>query len=953
MCLLVFQAQGEQFDREAIRVGFTPSKDYLALQSHGYTGCVYDFLENISHYSATRFTYTPCSEKTCKILLRDGKIDMIANVLPKAYFHERENITYSKHYLASTPVYLVAHENLNEKRGRLRIGYPFGYVDLDILKAKLANYNLKYGEDYILIAFGNCAVLEDAYRRHQVDAIPHADIYGRIPGTILAELMTQHTYLALRKNDQKLKELIDQASENLLFSHNGIREDLKKEQEQHGRPLILTPNEVEFLRNHRIISALSSQSEPPFVYYVHDNLEGTVASVMRMIENDLNIKINSKEPDAEQEPFVQFKQEQLDIFTDFICDVNWANEKGVRLTVPFLNLNYVAVTKKSRVLDLNSRIACVAGQHYLIEQIKALHPYANIIYYKNYDECLNAVDNEEADSTFVKSVTLKQNLERLGLFNLKPNPNLYFNVPISIAVNDESDLILLRILNKEIAHLNARAIQNELNNTTLSYTNQKSLQSLFYEYPLESTLAIFVSSLILITLLLTFIIFRQKNLRKIRSLAFYDQETGLPNLHYFEQNLPNFINSMSGKLNRNGLFVIAVKIYSIEELYALYSKQYILRILVNIVKRLVKEQPWIRRYGVSSEYSTFYYYGFVPNREVFPEFLKTIFLKYNNISEIRLDHKVGVCLIDKTNKNVAPRQIIDEAMLALKTAIKNDKIVVFYNENVKEDLLREKNIEALMNKALSENEFQLWVQPKFNIGKHKVIAGESLVRWQSPELGFLNPALFIDLFEKNGFIIKLDYYILRKTFELQRERARLGLPLVPISVNMSGLHMEDKTYLDHMRAYAEEFSELVSHVELEITETVLVDYVSKSAKSRAIEIVNELKKLNFKISMDDFGTGYSSIAMLQTFPIDEIKIDRELLLSAQKSSKGRKILSSVVNLGNDLDIRVITEGIETMEQEQMLTELGCKYGQGFMYSRPMLCQDFYPFIEKTNGKSQD
>ncbi|MBP3197849.1 MAG: EAL domain-containing protein [Butyrivibrio sp.] len=259
-----------------------------------------------------------------------------------------------------------------------------------------------------------------------------------------------------------------------------------------------------------------------------------------------------------------------------------------------------------------------------------------------------------------------------------------------------------------------------------------------------------------------------------------------------------------------------------------------------------------------------------------------------------------------------------------------------------------------MEKALANNEFKLWLQPKYDIRTHKVISAEALVRWDSPDMGFYTPAEFIDLFERNGFIMQLDYFILSQAFELQKKRRDKGLPIIPISVNQSGLHMNENGYIKNMMEIVKKYGSPRDAIVLEITETAFVDYATKSARNKSLSIVQKLKDMDFEISMDDFCTGYSSIAMLETFPIDEIKIDRAMLLSAEKSLKARKILQTMINLGKDLKVRVVTEGIETVEQEQMLLGMGCFTGQGYLFSKPLPRDRFSDFVnDNLNVKSED
>ena len=188
------------------------------------------------------------------------------------------------------------------------------------------------------------------------------------------------------------------------------------------------------------------------------------------------------------------------------------------------------------------------------------------------------------------------------------------------------------------------------------------------------------------------------------------------------------------------------------------------------------------------------------------------------------------------------------------------------------------------------------------------------------------------------------------TCKLQRERLDAGKEIVPISVNQSRLHMTEEGYLDKIKKIVDTYKLPAGTIELEVTETMFGDFDAKSGQTNAEHIINELHKMGFSVSVDDFGSGYSSFMMLGSLPMDVMKIDRSLLTGADKSPRLREILKNVILLGNSLKMKVLCEGIETKEEEELLLELGCHYGQGFLNAKPMPVDDFIAFFEKRNAE---
>ena len=197
------------------------------------------------------------------------------------------------------------------------------------------------------------------------------------------------------------------------------------------------------------------------------------------------------------------------------------------------------------------------------------------------------------------------------------------------------------------------------------------------------------------------------------------------------------------------------------------------------------------------------------------------------------------------------------------------------------------------------------------------------------------------IFERNGFITKLDFYNLVHVMKLQQGRRAQGLPVVPISVNQSRFHMQEKGYLQRMKELVGIYS--TDGVELELTETAF-DLAGREQRENALAVVTELKRLGFCIDMDDFGTGYSDMTLLDALPLDVMKLDRSLLLASENSNRMRSVLARIVGLGHALGMAVICEGIETEEQEQMLIDCGCEHGQGYLYGKPMPQEEFEAFL---------
>lgn len=300
----------------------------------------------------------------------------------------------------------------------------------------------------------------------------------------------------------------------------------------------------------------------------------------------------------------------------------------------------------------------------------------------------------------------------------------------------------------------------------------------------------------------------------------------------------------------------------------------------------------------------------------------------------RLVPSFGICRVDSRETPIST--LCDWAHLALKT-VKGNVLVThaFYDEKLRKHILEEKKIESQMHFALDKEEFQLYLQPKVHIATNKIVGSEGLVRWLHPAEGLIEPDRFIPLFEKNGFIIRLDEYVWEKTCELLRHWLDKGLPVTPVSVNVSRMHIHDTRLCEKLLGLLRKYRLSPDLLELELTESAFLDN-----DVAMIETMDTLQRHGFHFSLDDFGAGYSSLNMLKSLPVDTIKLDRVFLSEVSVSEKGKIVVRHTIALAKAMHMKVVAEGVENAKQAEFLLDVGCAVAQGFYYSRPVPVSTF-------------
>lgn len=287
----------------------------------------------------------------------------------------------------------------------------------------------------------------------------------------------------------------------------------------------------------------------------------------------------------------------------------------------------------------------------------------------------------------------------------------------------------------------------------------------------------------------------------------------------------------------------------------------------------------------------------------------------------------------------------DRALLALYT-VKGNYILRYaeYDDKLRNSIIEEQQIVNDMSLSLERGEFDIYMQPIFNHVSGAIVGAEALARWQHPTRGMISPSIFIPIFEKNGYISKLDEYIWTLACRWLAGWMRDGNNLVPISVsvNVSRVDIYNPELCEVLIRLIEEYQLPASMFRLEITESAYIEN-----PDQLIEMVKKLKSHGFTIEMDDFGSGYSSLNTLKDVPVDILKLDMKFLSGRDYTGRGGSILSSVVRMAKWLGIPVIAEGVETQNQADYLKSIGCEFVQGYLYSQPLPLDEFEKLLNSS------
>ena len=336
---------------------------------------------------------------------------------------------------------------------------------------------------------------------------------------------------------------------------------------------------------------------------------------------------------------------------------------------------------------------------------------------------------------------------------------------------------------------------------------------------------------------------------------------------------------------------------------------------------------------------TFLIYTFKQNEQSIGHLCETLARKIydygaENCRHVWIQPFFGIQVVNSEETLV---QHIDNAQIARQYSERNFESVTFYQPSFRKTV-NSNDIEELQ-KALENNEFVVYYQPKFDLMNKKFISSEALIRWNSEKYGFLNPAKFLGKAEAAGLTHDIDTFVLRKVCENLNDLRRRGRRLLPVSVNFSLYEFYSSNFLDTIVEIMEEYSIPTNLIEIEITEAT-----SQANQFLSISIIKKLKDRGMRVLMDDFGIGFSNVGNLKKIPFDAVKIDKSFIDDIATDSKAREIVKFLIGLCKVNGMEVIAEGVDDKEQVEILRKSKCDTIQGFYYSQALSKQDFEKFL---------
>lgn len=813
-------------------------------------------------------------------------------------------------------------------------GMKIALLNNSYLEEYLKNYSSLHGFTYEPVYYNSTDDMVSAVQTQAADAV-FAPTTGSPDGMrIIAKCGEFNYFFAVKKGNSKMLDKLNKALETLKQNHAFYLSETFANNFliPYRNTVALTDDDYLAAKRQEEIRVLVPTDNYPMAYYDVDakDYSGLYVEILKQIAQNTGLKIKYIPDDQPNMTLNSIEMGRSDI----MLTVSGSTEGLVKATEPYTHIAYLPVARKDYVLseasDLN--IGILERDRWISDYLQNTHPQWTITEYSSINSLLRAVEHKKLSAALISTPDMQTKTSLIAHPKLAIVDKSAISVPVSLGVSALTcHYSVVNLLNKTIASV--AVPQSEIENKvyTLSHIYIPNVWEMLYANKWWLFLALFIFAVIIVIVKLREIYFKR--------IALTDALTSIPNKRYFYETVQKTIDKS------------APRPYLLCTLDARNFK------LVNDrFGRLIGDQTLcsIAReikglFGDNSIYARAQSDSFLIFTEDTPESreriesIASLSIYIHNSSNYHIHLKAGVCPIEQFDAKIGLDNYIDRAVIAKNhSPARNTNSVTYFTKEMENELNLQNSIEVEMDKALENGEFIVYYQPKYELKTDNIIGAEALVRWKKGD-NIISPGLFIPLFEKNGFIVQLDFYIYEQVMKMLSSRIHNHEKIVPISMNVSRCHLRDLNFVERLEALVGKYQIPKQYIEMEITESIFSE-----ADSSALALIRRLKDRGFTISMDDFGSGYSSLNLLREVPIDTLKIDKAFIDNAHNSPRGRVIVETIISMASKINIKTICEGVETSMQRDFLKNAGCNMVQGFLYSKPLPFTDFEKLLNSSN-----
>lgn len=952
--LVTTGVSADRGEKKVLRVGDIGYEGFIDKQADGtYEGYGVSYLNRISQYTGWKYEYVSGTWEEILDMLERGEIDLVCTAQKTPERMERFDFSDVSIGSEKTVLYTtVGNQDIFYQDYGQMDGKTVAMFGGSFQNEEFQSYAQKHQIEYTAKMYETDQEVVNAVLNGDADMCVLGSLSIHTELKIVDSFSPQPFYIMTTKGNDRILEQLNSALEYITSSYPYFQTQLYQEYyagKELGNGPLFTREESTYIEKAKTLTAACPENLYPLSYKDPETgqAKGILVDITRKIGEISGLKIDFMMVPMEQAEEDCLKENEADFAIGaLVCRELQESEEYQASDIICSSDSFLITNTSENILEKEDyKIALMS----VCERYPSLLPEElrsdQLIYLGTVEECLEAVKDGEADATlqnvYVASYYIQmpsyKKLSLSSLYSAKENSCLMLRA--------DADRRLVSVINKSISSLNDETVNEVVSLYSLGQFYRESFLDWLYTYRYYLTAAAFLVILILgLTVKLyqkrVHVIIEHEEKEKYKKRSESDELTGLLRRRPFYRKGSDYLK----KHENCDCWVIYLDIRNFKVLNDLFGAEEGDKLLKDMGDFI---QRWCDEFdSLCSRFEADHFVVLTSESE------ERIEIFINDVCDrltqyplnIAIEGYCGLCFIaDKETDinlwcdraHIAAREIRDIHM----------KRMSFYDDFHRQRMVNEQIIVNEMENALRKRQFKVYLQPKYNMVSGEIIGAEALVRWIHPEKGMISPGEFIPVFEKNGFIGNLDFYMYEETCRLLHKWKEEGKKLLPVSVNLSRVGFYDVTLCERLCEIAEKYHVSTKLLELEVTESA---YVQDSRNM--MTALQKLRERGFKILMDDFGSGYSSLNMLKEAPIDEIKLDMRFLSASDPYDRAEKILGTVIAMGNEMGLSVLAEGVETREQVEMLTGDSCYKAQGFFYSRPVPVDEYEKMLDKEKLK---
>lgn len=927
--------------KRTVRIGAFPMQGYHDIDADGnVTGMDAEYLKHVCAYTDWELEFVPCDSWDDALeRLAHKEIDLVGS----AQYSQQRAQQYRYADLASGYTYGMlavkgdspcAYGDFEQMKG-----LSYGMVKTYVRRNEFLQYMDVHGMgDVNLTEYENADALAAALESGEIDVLVHTFTEIRDGWRVIGRFAPMPFYYITYPGNEELMQELNSAVADIKMNEPELENELlvKYFESRMDKTVMFTGEEKRYIEKTGSLVVGYLDGFYPFSYDENASYCGLARQTLDELSGDTGLVFTYVRMGSPKQAREALLEGKIDLCSYYGGKTEGLGEEGLAVTECYATIPRVLIVKKSEASHSVRRLAMTGDDG--DAHIYSGDDDVETILCDTQQDCLTKVLNGEADGAVCDSYLAEYLLSaRVRFGDLKVQSMLSSEHEIYMMARDDGSP-LIGILDKKLWKITDKNINDYM--VQDNFFAGMSIRQ-FLEQNSLIIIGVLTVAALLVVLILGYLLY---NSNHIRRLTYKDAELNVWNQSYLMYQAKQLMRTdYRTNLAAGGGFAVAYtninQFRRYNTLYGWSNGQRLLEIFVEVLAEEIREREMYAR-SQSDHFILFAEYKDRAELEThWQHIADTISGRIYKETNIHMTITIGMCYVpeDIEDLHVSLAYAI-QAADNLKESRKNTLQV--YDENLLRNLKERHERERLLESVeIDGDHFETYYQAKVDIRNERVVGAEALIRFKDPtDNGAIrSPYFFVPYYEEVGRIMEIDFFVLECVCKLQKRRMQEGREVVPISCNFSRLHFARPDFPDRFTAVLEKYGVPKELIEVEITETLVVDEMQAQ---NAKETINELHRRNIRLSIDDFGSGYSSLGVFETIPASVIKLDRSFLINNENRERQVKIMSNIVKLACDLEAQIVCEGVETEKDIALMQEIGASVAQGYRYAKPVEESEF-------------